>query len=105
MRHEPLLAGEAEREGGVSWREHWPYVNSSVRPGDMVSGCRDNDTKTYRLFVNNGVKWINKGHLAGAFHLERSMSCDLSVDDVRELARVLQAAVDCHEPWPEHDDE
>lgn len=66
----------------MSWREHWSVVRSSIDPGSVIRGCRDNDSRTYRLFINREC-------------------CDLSVDDLRALVTVLQKAITEHQPWLE----
>ena len=86
----------------MSWREHWAPVRSSVEPGDVISGCRDNETRTYRLFVNKGWRDVRIG--AGDAHqIDTCECCDLSLDDLRALVSVLQKAVNEHEPWPDLD--
>jgi hypothetical protein len=81
----------------MSWRQHWPQVvRSSVVPGYVISGCRDNDTRTYRLFLNKGWRDVSTGH-----QIDSCMCCDLSIDDLRNLSSMLEAAIAAHEPWPE----
>ena len=83
----------------MSWREHWPVVRSSVEAGDAISGCRDNETRTYRLFVNKGWRDVRIGG-SEAHQIDGCECCDLSVDDLKALVVVLQLAIDTHEPWP-----
>lgn len=82
----------------MSWREHWPNVKSSVVPGDVISGCRDNETCTYRLFVNKGWRYVGAGK---GYQVESCECCDLSLDDLRALAVIVQKAIDEHKTWPE----
>ena len=63
----------------MSWREHWAEVHSQVESGDAIGGCRDNDTRTYRLFVY-------KGHRM-------------------QLREVLDTAIQKHQPWPNLEDD
>ena len=83
----------------MSWREHWPKVKSSVTPGDVISGCRDNDTRTYRLFVNKGWRDVE-----GGYQIKSCECCDLSIEDLRELRSTLEAIIAEHKPWPELDE-
>lgn len=82
----------------MSWREHWPAVKSSVEPGDVISGCRDNDTRTYRLFVNKGWRDVRVGNGIG-HTLDDCLCCDLSIEDVRALNAVLEQAIANYKPW------
>jgi hypothetical protein len=84
----------------MSWREHWPEVRSSVNAGDVISGCRDNDTCTYRLFVNKGWRDVKIGMTRG-HQIESCECCDLSIEDLRALVTVLEKAIAEHEPWPD----
>lgn len=84
----------------MSWREHWPSIKSSVVPGDVISGCRDNDTLTYRLFINKGWRDVQVG-TGNGYQIESCECCDLSFDDLRALAVVVQKAIAEHKPWPE----
>lgn len=84
----------------MSWREHWPIVRSSIVPGDVISGCRDNDTRTYRLFVNKG--WTDVQ--GGGHRLRECLCCDMSIEDLRELAMVLEGAIAAHLPWPQEEE-
>lgn len=84
----------------MSWREHWDEVRSSVVEGDVISGCRDNDTGTYRLFCNKGWKDVNLGHHF-AHTFDSCECCDLSLDDLKRLVAVLNKAISEHEPWPD----
>ena len=86
----------------MSWREHWEQVYSSVELGDVISGCRDNDTKTYRLFCNKGWKNVKIGSGNG-YQIESCECCDLSLDDLKSLVAVLNKAIAEHEPWPDYD--
>ncbi len=87
----------------MSWREHWPDVKSSVEEGDVISGCRDNDTRTYRLFCNKGWRDVLlMGHTA--HQIDSCECCDLSIDDLKNLAKILNDAVAAHEPWPSPED-
>jgi hypothetical protein len=79
----------------MSWRQHWKHVKSSVVEGDVISGCRDNDTGTYRLFVNKEWEESGNGH-----HSKSCECCDLSIEDLRELSAVIQKAISEHKPWP-----
>jgi hypothetical protein len=79
----------------MSWRIHWPLVRSSAVPGDVISGCRDNDTGTYRLFVHKGWEDLSLGHRS-----ESCDCCDLSIEDLRKLSDVLYKVIAEHEPWP-----
>lgn len=79
----------------LSWREHWSGVKSSAVSGDVISGCRDNDTQTYRLFVTKGWRDGFPGHW-----FESCACCDLSIEDLRELVKVLEKIVAEHRPWP-----
>lgn len=85
----------------MSWREHWEPVRSSVEPGDVISGCRDNDTRTYRLFTNKG--WLDVETVG--YGITSSECCDLSVDDLKALVAVLQKAIDEHKPWTDLEEE
>ena len=86
----------------MSWREHWEPVKSAVVSGDVISGCRDNDTRTYRLFVNKG--WVDVDIFHHPAHtIEDCECCDLSIDNLRALVAVLQKAVDEHTEWPDND--
>ena len=82
----------------MSWSEHWRDVKSSVVSGDVISGCRDNDTRTYRLFVNKG--WRDVGSGAG-YTIDSCSCCDLSIEDIKSLADELKRVISAHEPWPE----
>lgn len=79
----------------MSDRRHWPIVKSSVESGDALAGCRDNDTKTYRLFVHKG----HKDSSSGGFQIDDCMCADLSIEDLRNLALVINSAIAIHEPW------
>ncbi len=84
----------------MSWREHWDEVRSSVRPGDVISGCRDNDTRTYRLFCNKGWEDVQYNGRAMGHRMESCECVDLSLDDMKALVAVLNKAITNHEPWP-----
>lgn len=84
----------------MSWREHWPDVRSSVELGDVISGCRDNDSRTYRLFVNKGWRDVQIGGHTG-HQMDSCECCDLSIEDLRELSAVLEKVIAKHQPWPE----
>ncbi len=84
----------------MSWREHWKNVKSSVAHGDVISGCRDNDTGSYRLFVNKGWRELDRGYI-----FDSSACCDLSLEDLQALVAVLQGAIAKHKPWPDMSDE
>lgn len=84
----------------MSSREHWPTVKSSVVPGDVISGCRDNDTRTYRLFVNKGWQDVKIAGVEG-HQIESCECCDLSLEDLQALAGVVEQAIAKHKPWPE----
>src|ERR1700674_2027118 len=87
----------------MSWREHFPIIKSSIEDGDVISGCRDNDTRTYRLFVNKGWKEIQTGN--GLAHQIRSCECcDLSFEDLQRLSDMLSSVIKEHEPWIVDDD-
>jgi hypothetical protein len=91
----------------MSWREHWPDVKSSVEPGDAITGCRDNDTRTYRLFVMKGYREVvidGHGGRVG-YQFDSCECCDLSLEDLRALSAVLERAIATHQPWLETDDE
>ncbi len=88
----------------MSWREHWPDVKSSVVPGDVISGCRDNDSRTYRLFVKKGWRDVQVGSGTG-HQIESCKCCDLSIEDLRKLAGVLNDAIASHEEWPDPNEE
>lgn len=88
----------------MSWREHWETVRSSIVAGDVISGCRDNDTRTYRLFCNKGWKDVQIPGSRGKAHQFESCECvDLSLDDMKALAAVINKAIAEHKPWPEYD--
>lgn len=72
--------------------------------GDVISGCRDNDTHTYRLFVNKGWRDVRGGGSTG-HQSESCECCDLSIEDLRELSVKLEAVIAAHGPWPEDEDE
>ncbi len=84
----------------MSFRQHWKSVKSSAVEGDVISGCRDNDTRTYRLFVNKGWREATLGH-----QVDRCMCCDLSFEDLQELAATLKQAIDAHTPFLNYDEE
>lgn len=87
----------------MSSREHWlPNVRSSVKPGDVITGCRDNYTRTYRLFVNKGWMDVQVGR-AQAYQFDSC--CDLSIEDLRALSAMLQKVIAEHQPWPERQDD
>lgn len=83
----------------MSWREHWQEVRSSVAPGDVISGCRDNDSRSYRLFANKGWRDVRIGSAIG-HQFDSCECCDLSVEDLRALVAVLERAIAEHRPWP-----
>lgn len=68
--------------------------------GDVISGCRDNETGTYRLFVNKGWRDVRIGESIG-HQCDSGECCDLSIDDLRQLSDTLEAVIAAHEPWPE----
>jgi hypothetical protein len=70
--------------------------------GDVISGCRDNETRTYRLFVNKGWRDVQSCGSMG-HQIDACKSCDLSIEDLRQLASTLAKAVAAHEPWPEEE--
>ena len=84
----------------MSWREHWTPIRSSVVEGDVISGCRDDESRTYRLFVNKGWRDVRIGS-SSAHQIESCDCCDLSVEDLRRLSQMLTAVVAAHEPWPD----
>jgi hypothetical protein len=84
----------------MSYRIHWPEVRSSVVAGDVISGCRDNETKTYRLFVNKGWRDVHHGSATG-HQIDSCECCDLSVEDLRKLQSVVDRVLLEHEPWSE----
>lgn len=100
----------------MSWREHWDVVRSSTNPGDVISGCRDNDTHTYRLFCNKGWQDVHLTSTGienvkledavgrGIAHQLESCECvDLSLEDMQALVAVLNKAIAGHKPWPDFD--
>lgn len=88
----------------MSSREHWPNVVSSVVDGDAITFCRDNDTKSYRLFVHKGFRYVDVGHHKGkAYQMESCLCADLSVENLKALSETLQRVVEAHQPWPEYD--
>lgn len=80
----------------MSFRESWPRIASSVVDGDVITGCRDNDTRTYRLVVNKGMDYGT----GGGSSRESGACCDLSLEDVKRLHAVLGEAISAHRPWP-----
>lgn len=84
----------------MSWREHWDEVRSSVVAGDVISGCRDNDTHTYRLFCHKGWQDVQLAGRAMGHRSESCECCDLSLDDLKALVAVLNKAIAEHQPWP-----
>jgi hypothetical protein len=87
----------------MSWREHWKPIHSSVVRGDVISGCRDNDSHSYRLFVNKGWKDVRVGKAKG-HQFESAECCDLSLENLQELVGILQKAITEHKPWPKYED-
>ncbi len=87
----------------MSWRQHLGDAKSSVVPGDVVSVFRDNDTQTYRIFANKG--WENvPEHGPSAHRFESCECCDFSIEDLRQLQGIIDAAIRQHEPWPNYDE-
>ncbi len=88
----------------MSDRRHWKAIKSSVVEGDAISGCRDNESRTYRLFVNKGVREVKVagGHVG--WHIDSCQCCDLSINDIRELNTELYRVIAEHEPWPEDEE-
>lgn len=71
-----------------------------------ITGCRDNDTRTYRLFVHKGHRYVQVG-LSGA-HGSTSRSCeccDLSIEDLQKLVTMLKQAIAEHRPWIDYDND
>jgi hypothetical protein len=85
----------------MSDRKQYPDVKSSVVKGDVISLFRDNDTRTYRLFVSKEWKEIPPNK----FSFDRCECCDLSLEDLRQLSARIDEIVLAHEEWrPLEDD-
>ena len=87
----------------MSWRERIADIDSTVDVGDNVMLFRDNDTKSYRLFVHTGKTPVTVGTHT-AYQFKSSENCDLSFDDLKALARALADAVANHSDWPIDED-
>ena len=85
----------------MSDRRPWKPVISSVEVGDTIRGYRDNDTRTYRIFVHKGEVSGHMPQYPTATTWKSCECCDLSFEDLEKLSRIINAAVACHEPWPE----
>lgn len=74
---------------------------------DMVEVYRDNDTRSYRIFVLRGVEWADahtgqrldaRGN-EGAYRMDDCMCVDVSFEKLKALAEIINEAVRKHEPF------
>jgi hypothetical protein len=79
---------------------HWIVKAATASAGEYVEVCRDCESKSYRLFLYcDGPSF--RGITSSVVN-ERGC-VDMSVEQLRELARQLLKAADAHEPWPDYD--
>jgi len=90
--HQPPVRAAARGAQAVSNRTHL-FALTPVRETDPGNGLealeflRDDDTKTYRVFVNTGGSCV-----------------DLTIEELRAFSEALARAVVKHEPWWEDED-
>jgi hypothetical protein len=81
------------------------HVNSSVIAGDALDLYRDNESKSYRLFTYDGHRDVTiLGRYTG-HQFDDCTRCELSFDDLQSLKRILDRAVESHQPWPDYSEE
>lgn len=78
-------------------------VDATPMRYDCIEVYKDFDSKTYRVFIVNGERPVSVGPHSG-FQMDTCLNLDLSIEGLRELAALIQGAIDTHEPWPNYDD-